>query len=107
MILNEEYGFDDHSTAVLTWTDGNLSFPLLSFQLLTQTFSQGVAITTSSVTSTSDRLEDGAVGPATKIIGTKGTITIPSPSYRPTELTLHLKDSKTTFRFPIPVSDAY
>jgi dihydrodiol dehydrogenase / D-xylose 1-dehydrogenase (NADP) len=24
MILNEQYGFDDHSTAVLTWKDGQL-----------------------------------------------------------------------------------
>jgi hypothetical protein len=25
MILNEQYGFDDHSTAVLTWKDGLFS----------------------------------------------------------------------------------
>ncbi|RFU35500.1 hypothetical protein B7463_g791, partial [Scytalidium lignicola] len=83
MILNKQYGFDDHSTAVLTWKDA-------------------VAVATSSVTSTSDRIEDGAVGPATKIIGTKGTITIPSPSYRPVEFTLHRDKTVTKFRFPIP-----
>jgi dihydrodiol dehydrogenase / D-xylose 1-dehydrogenase (NADP) len=60
-------------------------------------------VATSSVTSASDRIEDGAVGPATKIIGTKGMITIPSPSYRPVEFTLHLDETVTKFRFPIPV----
>ncbi|KAF2788471.1 NAD(P)-binding protein [Melanomma pulvis-pyrius CBS 109.77] len=83
MILNEQYGFDEHSTAVLTWKDA-------------------VAVATSSVTSTSDRIEDGAVGPATKIIGTKGIITIPSPSYRPVEFSLHVDEAVTKFRFPIP-----
>lgn len=56
------------------------------------------------MTSPSDRVEDGAVGPATKIIGTEGTITIPSPSYRPVEFTVHKDDIVTKYRFPIPVN---
>lgn len=63
-----------------------------------------MAVATTSLTSTSDRLEDGAVGPTTKIIGTIGTITLPAPIYRPTEFTVHLNDVKTTYKFPIEVS---
>ena len=31
MILNEQYGFDDHSTAVLTWKDGNFESCSMNF----------------------------------------------------------------------------
>ncbi|OAL24352.1 hypothetical protein AYO22_05728 [Fonsecaea multimorphosa] len=81
MIL-EKRGFDVHSTAVLAWPDA-------------------VAVASTSLTSNTDRREDGAAGPATKIMGTQGTITIPAPCYRPTEFTVHQENLKTTYTFPI------
>ncbi|OQU95631.1 hypothetical protein CLAIMM_01813 [Cladophialophora immunda] len=81
MILDKR-GFDIHSTAVLTWPDA-------------------IAVASTSLTSNTDRREDGAVGPATKIMGTQGTITIPAPCYRPTEFTVHQDNLKTTYTFPI------
>lgn len=77
---------------------------LISSVLVHTNIYPAVAVATSSMTSTSDEVEDGAVGPATKIIGSKGTITIPSPSYRPEEFTVHLANTVTKYKFPIPVS---
>jgi len=48
-----------------------------------------MGIATSGIASPTDGNELGSAGPAVKIIGTKGTITVPSPTFRPTEFTIH------------------
>jgi hypothetical protein len=50
-------------------------------------------IATSGLVVPTDGPGNGIVGPAVKIIGTKATLTIPHPIYRPTEYTIHPHDS--------------
>jgi hypothetical protein len=46
-------------------------------------------IATSGIIVPTDGNQSASAGPAVKIIGTKATITIPHPIYRPTEYTIH------------------
>jgi len=48
-----------------------------------------MGIATSGIVVPTDGNETGSAGPAVKIMGTKATLTIPHPIYRPTEYTIH------------------
>jgi dihydrodiol dehydrogenase / D-xylose 1-dehydrogenase (NADP) len=50
---------------------------------------EATGIATSSMAAPTDGNRSSTAGPAVKIIGTKATITIPHPIYRPTEYTIH------------------
>jgi hypothetical protein len=54
--------------------------------------SVAIGIATSSVVAPNDGNGSASAGPCVKIIGTKATITIPWPIYRPTEYTIHPHD---------------
>ena len=49
-------------------------------------------IATSGVVVPTDGNASGTAGPGAKIIGTKATVTIPHPIYRPTEYSIHPHD---------------
>jgi predicted dehydrogenase len=84
----KETGVDESATVILTWKDGTRQREVGFLMVAT-------GIATSGIASPTDGNGLSSAGPAVKIVGTKGTITIPSPTFRPTEFTIHLHDEGT------------
>src|SRR5579859_2468608 len=55
-----------------------------------------IGVATSNIVAPTDGNGTASAGPAVKIMGTKATITVPWPTYRPTEYTIHWHDNDKT-----------
>ena len=62
-----------------------------------------MGIATSGVTVPTDGNGKASAGPAVKIMGTKATLTIPSPIFRPTEYTIHPHGDATPERHVVDI----
>lgn len=116
LCLDEDTGVDEIATVVLSWKDGmspsenyneileiwvsNLVFAIsLGADVFVAT-----GIATSNIVVPTDGNGTGSAGPAVKIIGSKATITVPWPIYRPTEYTIHWHEQgKEPERHIVPI----
>ena len=84
----KETGVDEVATVVLTWKDGTFIRSHGKYIFVT-VLMLVTGIATSGVVVPTDGNGTASAGPAVKVMGTKATLTIPHPIFRPTEYTIH------------------